>query len=127
MKLLTRRKFTENPPVVEEPTPAKEERKSHKNSLEKLGSDEYTDLIPVTVIPIDEMGSIHISVKRGGELGLPKVDIRYFSEVYKGYTKKGINFDLSTLPELNTLLAEVEEMCSDMGLFEEFEVEEESE
>ena len=115
MKLLKRK------PITQVQT-SKAHTKSHKN---ELPSDEYKDLIPPVEIPLDDTGKIVISVKRGGEFGLPKVDRRLFVDtaVYTGPTKKGININLDKLPDLNTYLAEVEEVCDKMKLFEEFETE----
>lgn len=113
MKLLPRKK-------LEKTAPTKAHTKSHKN---ELPSDEYKDLIPPVEIPLDETGKIVISVKRGGEFGLPKVDIRLYvdNSVYTGFTKKGINFNLDKLPDLNSMLFEVSEMCEKLKLFDEFE------
>lgn len=128
MKLLTKKSkallksFSKPKEEVEKST--KKHTKSHTDN--KLPSDDYKDLIPPAEIKLDDNGKLVISVKRGGEFGLPRVDIRFFAttDVYTGFTKKGVNFDLGVLPELNTLLAEVEEICSDKGFFEEFEDEE---
>lgn len=121
MKLLTRKRVKATPVETKE---SKAHTKSHKN---ELPSDEYKDLIPPTEIVLNDKGKLVISVKRGGELGLPKVDIRLFmtTATYTGFTQKGVNFDLSKLPDLNSILFEVSEVCEKMHLFEEFEDEEE--
>lgn len=135
MKLLTKRckaimstyKKAEETPVKEEPKKKKTNKKSYGgNSDFNNTSDEYKDLISPIEIPLDENGKLVISVKRGGLYGLPKVDIRLFAttEVYTGFTKKGVNFDLEKLPELVTRLSEVEETCNEKDLFNEFEDEE---
>lgn len=131
MKLLTKRsKALMSTYKKAEETPAKAEPKKKTNKKSYGGNaefnntpDEYKDLITPIDIPLDENGKLVISVKRGGVYGLPKVDIRFYAttEIYTGFTKKGVNFDLDKLPELNTLLAEVEEKCSDLDLFKEFE------
>ena len=117
MKLLNRKKISA---VKEQP---KAHKKSHKNDLPP---DEYKDLIPPVEIPLSDTGKLVISVKRGGEFGLPKVDIRFYAttNVYTGFTKKGINLNLDKLTELTTLLLEVEDECDKEGLFEEFNDEE---
>lgn len=126
MKLLTRKTVTATNPVTESKPEKKEHTKSHKN---ELPSDEYRDLIPPTELQISDTGKLVISVKRGGELGLPKVDIRLFvdTDVYTGPTKKGVNFDLRYLTDLNSILFEVSEICEKLKLFDEFEDEEEKE
>lgn len=99
----------------------KKTRKSCKDN--KLPSDEYKDEIEPIEIKLDDTGKLVISVKRGGEFGLPKVDIRLFAttEVYTGFTKKGINFNLDKLPKLKAILCDVIEECDEKGLFEDFE------
>lgn len=87
--------------------PATEEVKASvkapaKASTKKLPPDEYKEEIPAEEVYVDETRKIVVSVKRGGEDGLPMVDVRQFqmSEVYTGFTKKGINIPLSLLPDL---------------------------
>lgn len=94
-------------------------KKSAKNSLP---SDEYKDEIQPATIPIDDTADIVVSVKRGGEYGLPRVDIRLFSktDVYTGFTNKGITLDLDKLPQLKAVLCDVIDECEDKRLFEEF-------
>ena len=120
MKILTRRKVNIPIPVIEVEEP-KKTRKSCKDN--KLPSDEYKDEIEPIEIKLDDTGKLVISVKRGGEFGLPKVDIRLFAttEVYTGFTKKGINFNLDKLPKLKAILCDVIEECDEKGLFEDFE------
>lgn len=122
MKILTRRKV--NVPIAntvkEEEVAPKKTRKSHVNSLP---SDTYLDEIAPCEIPLNSDGKLVISVKRGGDLGLPRVDIRFFAttDVYTGFTKKGVNFNLDKLPELKAVLCDVIEECDEKGLFEDFE------
>lgn len=131
MKLLTKRTkalMSTYKKAEEKPEQVEPEKKTHKKSYGGNAefnntSDEYKDLITPIDIPLDENGKLVISVKRGGPYGLPKVDIRFYAttEIYTGFTKKGINFDLERLPELVTRLAEVEETCNEADLFSEFE------
>lgn len=139
MKLPTSKKraFITSPPPTKpvkeqkSTTTKKPSRKSNTdNNIKALGSDEYKDLIPTREVILNADNKLVISVKRGGEIGLPKVDIRLYvtSDQYTGFTKKGVNFDLSHLPELKSLLCDVIEECSDLNgnnLFDEFEDEEE--
>ena len=147
MKLPTSKKrtFIASPPPTEpaKPTkPAKEQkstitkstsRKSNTdNNINALGSDEYKDLIPAREVILNAKNKLVISVKRGGKNGLPRVDIRLFvtSDHFSDFTKKGVNFDLSHLPELKAIMCDVIEECSDLNganLFDEFEDEEEEE
>ena len=97
-------------PIVEK---APEKPKSKKEETPKLPPDEYKDEIPPKEIFFDENGKLVISVKRGGEYGLPHVDIRHYvtTERYTGFTKKGVNFPLEFLYELINLLNDVAEEC----------------
>ena len=103
--------------VEEKPTEVvKEEKKSKKTEL--LPPDDYEDEIPPKEIILDETGKLVISVKRGGEYGLPCVDIRHFvtTERFTGFTRKGVNFPLEFLLELTDLLREVSDECDEKGL-----------
>lgn len=105
------------------PEVVEEKPKKKKSSGNKLPSDEYKDEINPIEVPINESGKLVVSVKRGGEFGLPKVDIRFYSttEVYTGFTKKGVNFDLILLPDLIKALMHATAECYEEGLYEEFE------
>ena len=116
MKLLQKK-----PMVIKTVTEeVKQERKSHKNVLPP---DTYRDEIEPKRINIDEGIDLVFSVKRGGEHGLPRVDIRQYvkTENYEGYTKKGINFSLEYLYDIIDTLNEVNDECSEKGLDEEFQ------
>ena len=118
MKVLKRKgllKTKEVESVVEE-----KPRKSTKGN--KLPPDEYRDEIEPVEIPLDSKGKLVVSVKRGGEYGLPKVDIRFYAttDVFTGFTKKGVNFNLDRLPQLKSVLCDVIEECDEKGLFEDF-------
>ena len=121
MKVLKRKGLLKN---REENVAVEEEKKPRKSTKgNKLPSDEYRDEIPPKEIVLDDNGKLVISVKRGGEDGLPRVDIRFYAttEVYTGFTKKGINFDLNYLPDLLEILNDVSDEVDEKGLFEEFE------
>lgn len=120
MKVLKRKGLLKTHTVEE----VKEEpKKSKKTKGNSLPSDEYKDEIPPKEIVLSEDGKIVVSVKRGGLDGLPRVDIRFFAttEVYTGFTKKGINFDLEYLPDLLEILSTVSDEADEKGLFEDFE------
>ena len=121
MKVLKRKGLLKN---REENIAVEEEKKPRKNNkTNKLPPDEYRDEIPPKEIVLDDNGKLVISVKRGGEDGLPRVDIRFYAttEVYTGFTKKGVNFDLNYLPDLMEILNDVSNEVDEKGLFEEFE------
>lgn len=134
MKLLTKRakailsaKRAEEKEMESKTSQTKEKKKYGGNKEFNSTSDEYKDLITPVELPLDENGKLVISVKRGGEYGLPKVDIRFYAttEIYTGFTKKGVNFNLNKLLDLTALLMEVEDKCDAKELFEEFKEEEE--
>ena len=119
MKVLKRKGLLKlDEQVKEEP---KKQRKS--NTDNKLPSDEYKDEIEPKEIVLNEDGKLIVSVKRGGAYGLPRVDIRFYAttEVYTGFTKKGINIDLDMLPDLLEILKDAEKESEEKGLFDEFE------
>lgn len=115
MKLLAKK-----PVVIQTPKEESPKRKSHKN---ELPPDTYRDEIEPKRINIDEGIDLVISVKRGGEHGLPRVDIRQFvnTDNYTGFTKKGVNFSLEYLYDIIDALNDVNEECSEKGLDEEFQ------
>ena len=101
-------------PIVEKtPEVKKEEKKARE-----LPPDDYRDEIVPKELVLDETTKLVISVKRGGDYGLPHVDIRHFvtTERFTGFTKKGINFPLEFLLELMDMLHEVSDECDRKGL-----------
>lgn len=94
------------------------EPKKEKNENGKLPPDEYKEEIPAKEIVLSESGKLVISVKRGGDYGLPCVDIRHFAttERFTGFTKKGVNFPLEQLLVLIDLLREAQDECEEKGL-----------
>lgn len=100
-----------------EPEQKKTVEKTSK-SEGRLPSDEYKDEIEPKEIVLDENGKLVISVKRGGEYGLPCVDIRHYvtTERFTGFTRKGVNFPLELLLELIDTLREVSDECDRKGL-----------
>lgn len=115
MKLLKKKPELSKKVQKEESAPAKKERKS------KLPPDTYKDEITPLELVLDESRKFVLSVKRGGELGLPCVDVRQFqtTELYTGFTKKGINFPIEYLVDLIDLLQEVYDTCEKNGILAE--------
>ena len=105
-------KTVETAPEVKN-TPEKKEKKQRD-----LPADVYKDEIDPIDIEIDETRKFVISVKRGGEFGLPMCDIRQYqtTELYTGFTKKGINFPIELLPDLIELLQVAYENCEEKKL-----------
>ena len=114
MAIKVARKIQRTPIVEKKPEPKKEEKKKTR----ELPPDEYKDEITPKELELDETGKLVISVKRGGEYGLPHVDIRHYvtTERYTGFTKKGVNFPLEFLYELMDMLQDVSDECDRKGL-----------
>ena len=89
----------------------------------KLPPDTYTPLMEPSELVLDETGKFVCSVQRGGDEGLPRVDIRTFqtTEAYTGFTRKGINFSLEMLPDLIAILEDISEKADNLKLYSEFE------
>lgn len=85
-----------------------EESKQKRASKKNIGKDEYRDLIEPLELIVNDSYKLVFSVKRAGELGLPSVDIRQYSttEVYTGFTKKGI------LIPLDRFIEEFQDVCN---------------
>lgn len=103
---------------VETPAPEKKAEKKEKKSKKDLPADVYKDEIEPIELEIDETRKFVISVKRGGEFGLPMCDVRQFqtTELYTGFTKKGINFPIELLPDLIELLQVAYGECEEKNL-----------
>ena len=116
MAIKVARKIQRTPIVEKAPEPKKEEKKTKQP--EKLPPDDYKDEVELREIQLDETGKLVISVKRGGDYGLPHVDIRHYvtTERFTGFTKKGVNFPLEFLYELMDLLKDVSDECDRKGL-----------
>ena len=94
-----------------------------KKEKKTLPPDTYAPLVEASELVIDENRKFVINLQRGGEDGLPCVDIRTFqtTEAYTGFTRKGINFPLEILPDLIQLLEETSDRADSEGFYEEFE------
>lgn len=122
-KVIVPKAVAEDKKTAERKTAEKVKEPKKSKGTNKLPTDEYRDEVTPIRIPLDENGDLVVSVKRGGEYGLPKVDIRLFvkTDTYTGFTKKGVNFDLDKLPELKLVLCDLIIDCDEKGLFDEFE------
>lgn len=101
--------------------PTESPKKPEKKKKNTLPSDTYKDEIEPLELEIDETRKFVISVKRGGEFGLPMCDLRQYqtTELFTGFTKKGINFPIELLPDLIEQLQEAYTTCEEKGLFDE--------
>lgn len=117
MAIKVARKIQRTPIVETAPEPKREEKQEKKSKIDLI-SDEYKDEIEPRELQVDETTKLVISVKRGGDYGLPHVDIRHYvtTERFTGFTKKGVNFPLEFLYELMDLLHEVSDECDRKGL-----------
>ena len=106
--------------VVEPEKPSKPSKAEKAAKKKNMPSDEYKDLLPPIEMPVDDTRKFILSVKRGGEFGLPMIDLRQYqtTELYTGFTKKGINFPIELLPDLIELLQEVYNASEEKGLIE---------
>ena len=75
-------------------------QKADKETKRKLPPDAYEDEFTPLELEVDDTRKFVLSVKRGGDLGLPMCDVRQYqtTELYTGFTKKGINFPIELLP-----------------------------
>lgn len=84
----------------------------------KLPPDEYKDEIEPIDLVVDESRKLVLSVKRGGEYGLPMCDLRQYAttEKYTGFTKKGINVPVELIPDIIEILQVAYQDCEEKGL-----------
>ena len=111
--------------VVEPEKPSKLTKAEKAAKKKNMPSDEYKDLLPPIEMPVDETRKFILSVKRGGEFGLPMIDLRQYqtTELYTGFTKKGLNFSIELIPDLIDYLQKMYEACEEKDLFSEFDEE----
>lgn len=97
-----------------------EKKEAPKKETKKLPPDTYIEEFDPIEIEVDETRKFVISVKRGGEFGLPMCDLRQYqtTDMYTGFTKKGVNFPVELLPELIDSLREVCDRCEEKELIE---------
>ena len=105
---------------------AREEEKKQKEYSRKY-PDEYKEEFPSSDILLNDEVKLVIQCKRGGEMGLPFVDIRTYvcNDNYTGFTKKGITLPVDKLNELVTKLSQLYKNCEEKGLLNEFEADDE--
>ena len=103
---------------VQEETPKPKKEKKKEKTSKQLPPDVYKDEIDPIDIEVDETRKFVVSVKRGGEYGLPMCDIRQYqtTELYTGFTKKGVNFPIELLPDLIEILQVVYGECEEKEL-----------
>ena len=89
-----------------------EEKPKKKRVYEE---DEYPDLIDKKELELNETNKLVFSVARGGEYGLPMIDIRHYANTskYTGPTKKGIRLPLEFLYDLMEILEEIDTECDE--------------
>ena len=94
-----------------------------KKEKKSLPPDTYAPLMDSLELVVDDSRKFVISVQRGGDDGLPCVDIRTFqtTEAYTGFTRKGINLPLDILPDLIRVLEDASDKADKKRLYEEFE------
>lgn len=107
--------------TVATPEKSQKSQKAEKEKKsKKMPTDAYKDEITPLELEVDETRKFVLSVKRGGEFGLPMCDVRQYqtTELYTGFTKKGINFPIELLPDLIELLQKVYQACEEKELIE---------
>lgn len=104
----------------------KEEEKKQKEFSRKY-PDEYREEFPSSDIVLNDEVKLVIQCKRGGEMGLPFVDVRTYvtNDKFVGFTKKGITLPVDKLEELCDKLSQLHEQCEEKGLLNEFEEDDE--
>ena len=117
MKLIKKPTLLKAEPVKENKTKTKETAEK-KDKKSKLPPDAYKDEVTPLELYIDETMKLVFTVKRGGDLGLPRVDIRQFvtTDTYQGFTKKGINFPLEFLLDFIETVDRLNTECDEAGL-----------
>jgi hypothetical protein len=105
-------------PVTSAKTDKEKAPKTEKKSKSKLPPDSDKDEITPMELKISDTAKLVFSVKRAGEEGLPHVDIRTYltTEVYTGFTKKGINMPLEMFEEFMNTCTEINQACTKKGL-----------
>lgn len=103
--------------VVKKITRTVVEEKPQKPARE-LPTDEYEEEFEPLELEVDESSKLVISVKRGGEYGLPRLDVRHYAttERFTGFTKKGINIPIELIYDLIENLKEAADKSEEKKL-----------
>lgn len=111
MKILRPKKL-----VVQKEEVRQEETKPKKTRV--VDDDEYPDLIDKKELVLSDKIKLVFSVARGGEYGLPMIDVRTY--VIKGEedipTKKGIRLPLEMLYDFMEILEDIDTECDEKGI-----------
>ena len=99
-------------------TEVPQEEVVEKKEKSKLPPDAYKEEFPPLVMEINETNKLILSVKRGGDLGLPQVDIRHYvtTERYTGFTKKAVVFPVEFLYEFIEKVQDLSDKCEEKGV-----------
>ncbi|MGL5913259.1 MAG: hypothetical protein ACRCZB_03770 [Bacteroidales bacterium] len=117
IKPIKRKPLIQQVVEVKKPVENKPTKASKKNTLPP---DTYKDEFEPIDMFVDEGRKFVLSVKRGGDFGLPMCDIRQYqtTDVYEGFTKKGLNFPVELLPDLIELLQVIYGECEERDLID---------
>lgn len=105
MKIIRPKKLVQ-PPVEEKP------------KQRVVDDDSYPDLLEKKELVLGDTNKLVFSVARGGEYGLPMIDIRHYTDTskYSGPTKKGIRLPLEMLYDFLEILDEIDTECDEKGI-----------
>ena len=85
-----------------------------------IEDEEYPDLLDKKELVLGESNKLVFSVARGGEYGLPMIDIRHYvnTKKYSGPTKKAVRIPLEMLYSFMEILEEIDTECDEKGIVE---------
>jgi hypothetical protein len=93
-----------------------------------LPKDEYAPLAPIKEVVLSSEAKLVFQLRRGGDLGLPCVDIRVFVDTtekdpkgFKGFTKKGFTVPLEHFEEFSDACLRIVDDAIEQDLFSEVE------
>lgn len=94
-------------------------RAEKKQSTICLGDfcDDYPDMIDPVEVRVSDDTSIKITIKRGGDFGLPQLEVREWKDTAKfsGYTKRGIAVPCSVLEEFSDAVVKMFDLVEERG------------
>lgn len=84
--------------------------------------DDYTCMTGTKIVNLDKDTDLHLTIKRGGEYGLPELQVREFkcTKTFKGVTKRGIDIPLNVLEEVSDLLVRFFDDVEEKGYINEY-------